>query len=105
MPAAAGSFLTVDAQNAQVTSFKRAEDGNGYILRLRETAGQAGTARVSSSAFRLAEAFLCDGVEDNVSALAVKAGGIEVPMRPRAFATVRLTLQPGGTASLASRRP
>jgi hypothetical protein len=93
MPAAAGSFLTVEAQNAQVSSFKQAEDGNGYILRLRETAGQAGTARVSSSAFRLAEAFLCDGVEDSVSALAVKAGGIEVPLRPHAFATVRLTLQ------------
>lgn len=105
MPAAAGSFLSVEARNAQVTSFKQAEDGNGYILRLRETAGQAGTARVSSSSFRLGGAFLCDGVEDNVSALAVKAGGIEVPLRPRAFATVRLTLQPVGKASLASRRP
>jgi hypothetical protein len=41
MPAAAGSFLQLDARAAQVTAFKQAEDGTGYILRLRETAGQA----------------------------------------------------------------
>jgi hypothetical protein len=93
MPAATGSFLAVDAPNAQVTSFKQAEDGNGYILRLRETAGHAGRARISTDAFRLTGAFRCDGVEDNEAALTIKAGAVEAPLRAHAFTTVRLILQ------------
>src|SRR5574341_1294855 len=56
MPAASGSFFDIEASHAQVTAFKEAEDGNGYILRLRETAGKAGTARLASPVFPLASA-------------------------------------------------
>jgi hypothetical protein len=90
MPLAEGSFLAIDAGNAQVTAFKPAEDGNGYILRLRETAGQKGVARLKSPIFPLAAAWRTNGLEDNLSPLAVTTNGVAVPLQPRAFSTLRL---------------
>lgn len=90
MPANQGTFFEIDAANAQVTAFKQAEDGAGYILRLRETAARDATAHLRSPVFHLVQAFLTDGVEENRSPLAVKAGGIEVPLKANRFSTVRL---------------
>ena len=94
MPADRGSFLSVEAPNAQVTAFKEAEDGTGFILRLRETAGQAGTARLASPVFPLAAAYLTDGVEENRKPLPVGREGVAIPLKPRQFTTVRLVLKP-----------
>jgi hypothetical protein len=97
MPAAAGSFLEIEASNAQVTTFKEAEDGKGYILRLRETAGKEGTARLASPVFPLASATLTNGVEDDASPIPVTDGRIEIPLRPHTFTTVRLIFRPAGS--------
>ncbi len=40
------SFGSVDADNVDVTAFKRAEDGNGWIVRAYETAGREETETV-----------------------------------------------------------
>src|SRR6266852_3566164 len=53
LPASADSFLNLEASNAQVSVFKQAEDGRGYILRLRETTNHDGTARLRSPLFRI----------------------------------------------------
>jgi alpha-mannosidase len=90
MPPAAGSFFSIDAPHAQVSTLKQAEDGNGYILRLRETAGRGGTARLTSPQVPLTGAFLCNGVEDNLSSLETAGSAVQVPLRPNAFTTVRL---------------
>ena len=92
MPAAQGSFFEIEAAHAQVTAFKPAEDGDGFILRLRETAGKAGAARLKSPVFPLAAATLTSGVEDDISSLAVKENAVKVPLKPHAFSTVRLKL-------------
>jgi len=92
MPAAQGSFFEIEAAHAQVTAFKPAEDGDGFILRLRETAGKAGAARLKSPVFPLAAATLTSGVEDDLSPLAVKENAVEIPLKPHAFSTVRLKL-------------
>lgn len=91
MPLAGGAFLQIDAVNAQVTAFKEAEDGNGYILRLRETAGQQGVARLVSPVFPVAGAQRCNGVEDIIAPLKLNASGaIDIPLKPWQFSTVRL---------------
>jgi hypothetical protein len=92
MPAAEGAFFEIDGAGAQVTAFKAAEDGNGYILRLRETEGRKGTARLRSPVLRIAEAYLANGVEENKSPLAAKEGGWEIPLEAHEFTTVRLVL-------------
>lgn len=90
LPASAGSFLDLEASNAQVSTLKQAEDGSGYILRLRETTGRDGTARLKSPLFRIASAFLTDGVEENKNPLALKADLLEIPLKANRFSTVRL---------------
>ena len=93
MPAAEGSFFQVDAENAEWSAFKEAEDGNGFVLRLRETAGRQGAARLSSPVFPLAGAWLCDGVEQIKTPLAVQAGAVEIPLKAHTYTTVRLKLR------------
>lgn len=91
MPLAAGSFFDIDSDHAQVTAFKAAEDGNGFILRLRETAGREGVAGLKSPLFPLASASLCNGVEDITAPLGLKGGGAtDIPLKPWQFSTVRL---------------
>jgi alpha-mannosidase len=92
MAAASGSFLNIEPTHAQVTAFKEAEDGDGFILRLRETAGKPGTARVASPVFPLLAAELTNGVEDGATPVAVSANRIELPLKPYGFTTVRLKL-------------
>ena len=46
--AAGRSFLAIDSPNVIVQAVKRAEDGNGLIVRLRETAGRNAVARLRS---------------------------------------------------------
>jgi alpha-mannosidase len=59
LPASAGSFFERDGtKNAQLSTFKRAEDGKGYILRLRETIDRDGLVRLCSSLFRICDPFL-----------------------------------------------
>jgi hypothetical protein len=57
---------------------------------LRETTGRDGTARLKSPLFRIASAFLTDGVEENKSPLALKADILEIPLKANRFSTVRL---------------
>jgi hypothetical protein len=90
LPASGGSFLDLEASNAQVSAFKEAEDSSGYILRLRETTGRDGTARLRSPLFRITAAFLTDGVEENKSPLALKGNVLEIPLKANRFSTVRL---------------
>lgn len=100
LPASAGSFFELDSGNAQVSAFKQAEDGNGYILRLRENAGRDGSATLRSPVFPLAQAFLTDGVEENRAPLAVNAGGIRIPLKRNRFSTVRLVFRAGQAGHL-----
>jgi len=101
LPAQAGSLFEIDgAGNAQMSTFKQAEDHDGYILRIRENAGRSGVVRLRSPLFRIDRAFLTDGVEENRTSLPVKSGGLEIPMEPHRFSTVRLVF--AGAAAPAS---
>jgi hypothetical protein len=90
MPSQEGAFFHIEAPNAEVTAFKQASDGNGYILRLRETAGEKGSARLQSPVFALAAASLANGVEDKRAVLPLQGDSIEIPLKPHQFTTVRL---------------
>jgi alpha-mannosidase len=92
LPAASGSFLSVDASNLQVVTLKEAEDGDGWILRLRETAARALDAELSSPVLHFKEAHLCNGVEENQRKLAVSANAVKFPVKPNQYVTLRLKL-------------
>jgi alpha-mannosidase len=93
MPAPAGRFFRIESPNAQLVTLKQAEDENGYILRLKETAGTDGVARISSTVFRIQQAWLASGVEDNRKLLPVHQAIVEVPLKAHRYATLRLVLR------------
>jgi hypothetical protein len=93
MPAGGGSFLSCDAPNLEMVTLKEAEDGEGFILRFREIAGRSGDAEIKLPLFKISEAQLCNGVEDNQQKLALAGDAIRVPYKPNAFTTVRLKLE------------
>ncbi len=94
LPAAGGSFLMLSGDGVELETLKPAEDGNGYVARLLETAGHAATARLSSGLLAINHAWLCNAAEDNQRELAVQNGGLEVGLGPNSIATVRLLLRP-----------
>jgi hypothetical protein len=100
---AAGWFLEIAADHAQVTGFKLADDGPGYILRLRETAGRKGVARLRSPVLSLAAAWRADGIEDNLDPLAVADRSTEIPLEAHGVSTVRLVFGAGPAAPSRSR--
>ncbi len=87
---AATSFCQISASNVMLLTFKRAEDGDGYILRLIECAGQATTARVTLSALPILHAYTANLVEENQHVLPSTRRTVDVPIHPFAIVTVRV---------------
>ena len=92
LPATEGSLLSLTGEGVELETLKPAEDGNGYIARLLETAGRAGTARLSSRLLGIERGWLCSAAEENQREIEPQGGAIEVAMRPYSIATVRLLL-------------
>jgi hypothetical protein len=94
MPAAGGSFASLGAPDLQVVTFKEAETGNGWVLRVREIAGKTGEAELKFPRLRVKEAWLCNGVEEDQRKLALTGNGVTIPYKPNQFTTVRLKVEP-----------
>lgn len=84
------SFCTVDAPNVLVLTLKRAEDGDGWIVRLWEMAGRAGTAQLSFPQWQPQEAMLTNLVEENQQPLGMKGRSVSVPVEAWGVMTVRV---------------
>jgi alpha-mannosidase len=91
LPAEGTSFLEINAPNVALVTWKLAEDGNGTILRLQETAGQANQVIVQLPHTTIHSANLCNTVEDNLQDLDVAGNMIHLMIHPHEVLTVRLT--------------
>ncbi len=91
LPAEGTSFLEINNPNIVLVTWKLAEDGNGTILRLQETAGQATVATLSLPHSNVQSAILCNSVEDHLSDLSVSDHQIRLTFQPHEVLTVRLT--------------
>lgn len=90
LPAARGSLMTLEVPNLEFVTFKQAEDGDGYILRLREVAGRSGETEVRFPLLRIDEAYLCNGVEAVQHKLPSTQTSVRVPYSANRYITVRL---------------
>jgi alpha-mannosidase len=75
------SFASVDDPNLVLDTIKKAEDGDGIVLRLYECHGARGKARVKLG-FGVKSARLCNALEDEAEALKVKDGAVELEYAP-----------------------
>jgi hypothetical protein len=90
LDSAQGSFLEVDQPNVVLVTWKRAEEGEGTILRFVEVGGQSGTVNVSSPVLKVQNAWLCTSVEEKQRPLEVSPQGFTFPVKPFEIVTVRL---------------
>ncbi len=87
-----GGFLFLDNPAIRLVALKRAEDGNGLIVRLWNPGRQQAQARIALPHLKTAAARLANLVEDDAGALGMEANSVTVPLDPGSVATVRLIL-------------
>jgi alpha-mannosidase len=86
---ALGSLISVDATNVVIETVKRAEDGNGLIVRLYEDQRNRGKVTVAPG-FTLSEAYICNLLEENEQALEVQDNAVQLDVTPYQIVTLRL---------------
>lgn len=79
-----------DQPNVIVAAMKRAEDGEGIVLRLYETNGRATRVKVDFPFLEHFTAFLADGVERAVTPLNSDGRFLTIDMSAGMVATVRV---------------
>jgi len=92
------SFCRIDRSNVVMTALKRAEDGDGFILRVIETEGKATEAAVTLPFLQITEAVETDLVERDRQPLACQPHSVSISVLPFGISTVRLrpANQPAG---------
>lgn len=88
------SLLHVTPDSVVVTTWKLAEDGEGSILRLEESAGRAEEVAVDSSHLKIRQAWLCNALEQKTKELALGADGVHLTIPAFGIVTLRLATQP-----------
>ena len=79
----------IDRDGVRVTAVKRADRGEGLIIRLRSDAEKAIEARLRPGAGEVRAAWLCDARERDLCELPLEHGAVVVPL-DRALTTVRV---------------
>jgi hypothetical protein len=95
LPGTQTSFLDIDSPNVVLETWKRAEDGKGTVLRLREIAGHDEEATVKLPRAQIRSSELCNAVEDSLHELSVTDGRLHLTFHPHQVLTVRVVTAPG----------
>lgn len=88
------SFLTIDNPNVVLIAWKLAEDGDGSIVRLEETAGQTEQIAVQPSHLRIVRARRCSLLEDCTVDVPVTDNALHLMVKPFEILTIRLNTTP-----------
>jgi len=92
LPATPASFLGLNDEGVEVETLKAAEDGEGTIVRLLETAGRNVKARLSSRLLEFGRGWLCNATEDKLREIPTSKDMMEVDMPPYGIVTLRLLM-------------
>jgi alpha-mannosidase len=84
------SFCQVDKSNVFVLTLKRAEDGDGIIIRLIETEGQEVTAKLRLPHINIKKAYQANVIEKNKGELPFADHNISVPLKAFGISTIRI---------------
>ena len=83
------SFVTVDCENVIVSAVKKAEDGNGTIIRLYEAFGQKNQATLIFG-ININQAVLTNLMEEELEALSLETNSVKVSFKPFEIQTIRI---------------
>jgi alpha-mannosidase len=87
-------LLKVVSPNVIIETIKRAEDGNGIIVRLYENERCRGGVTLQAG-FEVAKAYRCNLLEDNQEVLEVSSNEVKLDIRPYQILTLRLVASKG----------
>jgi alpha-mannosidase len=90
LPSAKASFLQIDNPNLVMNTWKQAEDGKGMILRLLETGGETGHARLGFPLMRLRAAWQCNALEECHDSLPISGESLTLNVKPFEIMTLRI---------------
>jgi alpha-mannosidase len=82
-------LVKTDSLNVIIETVKRAEDGNGIIVRLYENERCRGVVTLQAG-FELAEVYRCNLLEENQEQLEVSGNQVELDICPYQIMTLRL---------------
>jgi alpha-mannosidase len=83
------SLLSVSSPNVIIETIKRAEDGDGIIIRLYESQRKRGPVQLRAG-FAVDAAWETNLLEENISELSVEGDSIPLSLRPYQIMTIRL---------------
>ncbi|MHC4563628.1 MAG: glycosyl hydrolase-related protein, partial [Planctomycetota bacterium] len=90
LPAKSHSFVKIGASNVELSTFKPAEDGDGLIVRLRETAGRAVTTALRLPKTKIRKAMLTNTMEEGGQKLPSTVDSVKVSLPAFGTATIRV---------------
>ncbi len=100
LPTQEASLLEIRNPDVTLLTWKRAEDGDGTIIRLQETAGKQSDVKIHSGSVKVERAWRCNLLEDNQAEVAIQGEDISFPIKPFQVLTLRLhtapRIAPGG---------
>ncbi len=99
LPSDETSLLEVNNSSVAVATWKLAEDGQGSILRLQETAGKPQSVRIRSAYLKMDQVWRCSLLEDNLQEVKVvdldsKTHGFQIEVKPFEIVSLRLRTSP-----------
>jgi alpha-mannosidase len=83
------SLITVDQPNMVIETIKRAEDGQGIVVRCYESQRRRGPVTLTAG-FELGSAWRCNIMEEDRETLEVRDGRVTFDVRPYQIVTLRL---------------
>lgn len=94
LPSPEASLLEVGNPGVTLLTWKRAENGDGTILRLQDTVGVPSSMTIHSPFLTFERAWLCNLLEDNMAEITVRGENLSVPIKPFQVLTLRLHTTP-----------
>jgi alpha-mannosidase len=83
------SFLSVSPANVIATTFKAAENGQGWVVRLWEVGGKATRVTIDLQALGVKHVYLCDLLERVKESLEIQNGQVRLNIPARGLAAIR----------------
>jgi alpha-mannosidase len=83
------SLFKVDKDSVVIETIKKAQDGNGFIIRMYESLGGRGDVALSSS-FNVKSCFETNLIEENIKQLAADNNQIKFNIKPFQILTLRI---------------
>jgi len=88
--ATSASFCRVDGKNVVLSALKKAEDGDGFVVRLIETEGESTEVTVTLPFLDISSACLTNLAEEDAEAIDVRGHSVTIGVTPFGITTIRL---------------